>query len=224
VVQIASDPAAMEFSVKFCPEKSGKVQYHYTFGLHPNEAHELDINSGITYIHQHHSDKRFVAVGEVGLDYYYGPDHSDIQLKTFEMYLEAALQYKKPVIVHTRNAHEDTISLLKKYSDKIPVLIHCFTGNKTQVKDYLDLGAYISFSGIVTFKNAFDVRDAAQYCPVEKMVAETDAPFLAPVPNRGQVNQPAWVKHVADFLSELKGRDINRDLYENSLKIFKLHE
>ncbi|MDH4261412.1 MAG: TatD family hydrolase [Spirochaetia bacterium] len=222
VIQIASDPIAMEFSVKFCHEKSGKVQYFYTFGLHPNEVHELDINSGISYIKKYHEDSRFIGVGEVGLDFYYGLDHKDLQMSVFEMYLDIAQEYKKPVIIHTRNAHDETIQLIKQYSDKIPLLVHCFTGNVNQIKDYLDLGAYISFSGITTFKNAQDIKEAAIYCPVERILVETDAPFLAPVPNRGQVNRPGWVRYVADFLSEVRGVSIHNTLYENSIRFFNL--
>jgi TatD DNase family protein len=222
VIQIASDPSAMEFSVVFCHEKSGQVQYYYTFGLHPNEAHELDIDSGIAYMKNHSVDSRFVAVGEVGLDFYYGPDHREIQIKTFEMYLDAAARYKKPVVVHTRNAHEETLNLLKQYSGKVPFLIHCFTGNTTQLKDYLDQGAHISFSGIVTFKNALEIREAALYCPLDRMMVETDAPFLAPAPHRGEVNRPSWVMHVADFISDLRGAPVQTNLFENSLRFFNL--
>jgi TatD DNase family protein len=222
VVQIASDPKAMDFSIPFCHEKSGRVEFYYTLGLHPNEAHELDIEAGIQIIHKHSSDNRFIGVGEIGLDFFYGLEHRDIQVKTFDRYLEMALLYKKPVVVHTRNAHDETVGFLKRYCDKIPFLIHCFTGNTAQMKDYLDLGAYISFSGIVTFKNALEIREAALYCPLDRMVVETDAPFLTPVPNRGQVNRPSWVRYVAEFVSQLRSKDIHTNLFENSIGFFNL--
>lgn len=224
VVQIASDPPAIDFSVPFCHEKSGLIQYYYTIGLHPNEAHELDIHAGIERIKEHASDPRFVGVGEIGLDYYYGPEHRNIQVQAFEMYLEMALRYHKPVVVHTRNAHDDTLNFLRKYSGKISFLIHCFTGNTAQMRDYLDLGAYISFSGIVTFKNAQEICEAALYCPPDRILVETDAPFLAPVPNRGQVNRPSWVGHVADFISKRRGEDLQSRLWENSLRFYNLGE
>lgn len=224
VIQIAADPAVMENSIKLCHEKSAKVQYYYTLGLHPNEAHELNIQLGIDIINKYHQDSRFAGVGEIGLDFFHGEEHRVIQIETFEKFLDAAAQYRKPVVVHTRNAHEDSVHILRKYAEKIPVLIHCFTGNKSQIKDYLDLGAYISFSGIITFKNAQDIRDAALLCPLDRMVVETDAPFLAPIPNRGQVNRPSWVKYVAEYLSALHNQDLTLKLYKNSCRFFNLPE
>lgn len=222
VIQIASDSSAMQFSPSFCDEHSGKIQYYYSIGLHPNEAHELDTQSGISGILKAAEDKRFVAVGEVGLDYYYGPEHRMLQMQTFENYLEMAKEVRKPVIVHTRNAHEDTLMMMRKYSPDVTFLIHCFSGNKSQMTDYLDCGAFISFSGIVTFKNAVELREAALSCPKDRIVIETDSPYLAPVPHRGAVNQPGWVRLVGNFINELRNEDLNTNFFENSLKLFQL--
>ncbi|MDH4198954.1 MAG: TatD family hydrolase [Spirochaetia bacterium] len=222
VVQIASDADAMEFSPSFCEKQSGEIQYYYTIGLHPNEAHELDIQSGVYHIQKNVHDKRFVGIGEVGLDYYYGLEHRKLQMETFEIYLDTAQQLRKPVIVHTRNAHDDTLHMIRKYCADIDFLIHCFSGNASQMKDYLDCGAFISFSGIVTFKNADELRDAARYCPIDRIVVETDSPYLAPAPYRGKMNQPAWVRLTAQFINNLRGEDLNRYYFENSVRFFKL--
>lgn len=221
LIQIASDPSAFRFSPSFCREKSGKIKYFYSLGLHPNEAHELNPQTGLDCMEQHKDDPNFIGVGEVGLDYYYGLEHRSLQLETLETYLEAARKYKKPVIIHTRNAHEDTLSIMKKFKD-LSFLIHCFSGDRSQIKDFLDLGAFISFSGIVTFKNAEEIRQAALYCPVNQMMVETDAPYLAPTPYRGKLNRPGWVRVVAQLISELKKEEVSAALFDNTVRFFKL--
>jgi TatD DNase family protein len=219
VIQIASDPDSIKFSPDFCRLHSDGVQYYYTIGLHPNEAHELDVDFGIEAIHCNSQDERFVGVGEIGLDYYYGPEHRDLQIATFEKYLSAAKKFNKPVIIHTRNAHEDTVSLLKK-SGINKILIHCFTGNTNQMNEYLDLGAYISFSGIVTFKNAADVQQAARECPRDRILIETDSPYLAPAPYRGQVNLPGYVRHVGEFISNIRQENLTQNFLANANRFF----
>ena len=224
VIHIASDPQSMEFASKFCHENSEKIQYYYTIGIHPNEAHELDIYSGANYMENNHKDSRCIAIGEIGLDYYYGKEHRDIQIKVFEMYVEMALKYNKPVVVHTRNAHEDTLKIIKRYSGQISFLIHCFTGNASQMTDFLDAGGWISFSGIVTFKNAVDIKNAVLECPLDRIMIETDAPFLAPTPKRGQINRPSWVKYIADYIIELRPEASYAHFSENTKRFFKLQD
>ena len=207
-IQIAADPEAIDFAQKFVSQNHD-FEVHYTIGMHPGEAHEIDPMVGVTRAREASKDPRFVAIGEIGLDYFYGKETKQVQNEVFEQYIDLALELNKPICIHTRDAHEDTMMLLKKASDKVDILIHCFTGNKEQVKDYLNVGCFISFSGIVTFKNARELQEAALICDRERMLVETDAPFLTPVPYRGRANHPAMVRHTLNFLAEL--RDENAD-------------
>lgn len=150
-----------------------------------------------------------VAVGETGLDYHYEPDTAAAQRELFAAMLECAARCAKPVVVHSREADEDTLSLLRDYLAKTslasrPGVLHCFTGTQEFARRLLDLGFYISFSGIVTFRNAEDLRGVARYVPADRLLIETDSPYLAPVPLRGKRNEPANVVHVADALARIR--------------------
>ena len=143
------------------------------------------------------------AVGEIGLDYHYSPETRAAQLKLFGEQLEEARARKLPVVIHTREADEDTIALLKEIPSR--GIIHCYTGTPAYAKRFLDLGFYISISGIVTFKPADNVRASARVVPDDRILIETDSPFLAPVPLRGQPNEPAFIVHTCEFLAKLRG-------------------
>lgn len=149
---------------------------------------------------------KVVAIGETGLDYYYGIEHKECQLARFKNHLEAAKQTRKPVIVHTRDARADTIEYIKKYSDPdVAGVLHCFTEDLAMARQAIDENFYISFSGIVTFKNATELQNVAKALPLERILIETDSPYLAPVPFRGKSNEPKYVPHVAQFIADLKG-------------------
>ena len=144
------------------------------------------------------------AVGEIGLDYhYYGPETRTAQMRLFAAQLEEARRRDLPVVVHTREAAADTLALLKEIPSR--GIIHCFTGTPDEARAYLDLGFYVSVSGIVTFKAAENVRVSARYIPDDRILIETDAPFLAPVPMRGKPNEPGFVRHTCEFLANLRG-------------------
>ena len=145
----------------------------------------------------------FSAVGEIGLDYHYSPGSHKEQTDLFAAQLEEARRRNMPVVVHTREAAEDTISILREIPSR--GIIHCFTGEPSEAKAYLDLGFYVSISGIVTFKAADNVRRTALYVPDDRILIETDSPFLAPVPLRGKANEPAFVRHTCEFLAGLRG-------------------
>lgn len=147
-----------------------------------------------------------VAWGEIGLDYYYSPETRQRQMELFASQLEEAKRRDLPVIIHTREAFEDTLALLKEIPSR--GVIHCFTGTPEEAKAYLDLGFYISISGIVTFRAADNVRKSALVVPPERILIETDAPFLAPVPMRGKANEPAFIVHTCEFLAKLRGMDV----------------
>lgn len=146
-----------------------------------------------------------VAVGEIGLDYHYSPETREKQIQLFSAQLELARELDLPVIIHTREAWEDTLAVLKKIPSR--GIIHSFTGTPEEAKSYLDLGFFISFSGIVTFKKADNVREAVKAVPDDRILIETDSPYLAPVPMRGQANEPAFVRHTCEFLAKFRGMD-----------------
>ena len=144
------------------------------------------------------------AIGEIGLDYHYSPETRAAQMRLFAAQLETARARDLPVVIHTREAASDTVSLLKEIPSR--GIIHCFTGTPDEARAYLDLGFYVSISGIVTFKAADNVRLSARFVPDDRILIETDAPFLAPVPLRGQVNEPAFLRHTCAFLAALRGQ------------------
>ena len=146
-----------------------------------------------------------LSLGEIGLDYHYSPETREAQLKLFAEQLEEARTRDLPVVIHTREADDDTVALLREIPSR--GIIHCYTGTSEFAKRYLDLGFYISISGIVTFHAADNVRKAALVVPDDRILIETDSPFLAPVPMRGNANEPAFVKYTCEFLAKLRGTD-----------------
>ena len=146
-----------------------------------------------------------VAIGEIGLDYHYSPETREAQMKLFAEQLEEARAKGLPVVIHTREAAADTLALLREIPSR--GIIHCFTGGPEEAKAYLDLGFYVSMSGIVTFHAANNVRASALVIPDDRILIETDAPFLAPVPMRGNPNEPAFIRHTCEFLAKLRGTD-----------------
>ncbi len=147
-----------------------------------------------------------VAVGEIGLDYYYSAENKLEQQACFAAQIDIANQFNKPVIIHTRSAGEDTLRLLKEHhAERCGGVIHCFTENQWFADQALDLGFYISVSGIITFKNAEDIREVIRRVPLDRLLVETDSPYLAPVPYRGKQNQPAYVREVCEYVATLKG-------------------
>ena len=207
IVEIGADKPAMLWA-RTLAHSAKDFQVYYTIGHHPGEASTEDHTFGLEFIRENMSDPRFVAVGEIGLDYHYYADQAATQKKVFSAYLAAAHTARRGVAIHTRDAHDDTLSMLKTEAHGLKILIHCFTGNKKEMLDFISIGAYISFSGIVTFKNAAALQEAALACPLDRIMIETDAPFLAPVPYRGKINQPGYVKATLDFLAKLRGESV----------------
>ncbi|OCG28625.1 metal-dependent hydrolase [Gilliamella sp. wkB108] len=177
-------------------------QCSYSCGIHPLNLDDEDYNA--ERFETLAQEENVVALGETGLDYYYQQDNIELQQFIFREHIRLGRKLNKPVIVHTRNARQDTLTILKEEQVKSGVL-HCFTEDIETAKQLLDLGFYISFSGIITFKNAESLREVAKYVPLDRILVETDSPYLAPVPYRGKENQPAYVRQVAQYLSALKG-------------------
>ncbi len=155
------------------------------------------------------SDKNVIAIGETGLDYFYAPKTKELQIDSFKKHISVAKQLKKPLIIHTRGAQQDTLDILKEEgAEQVGGVLHCFTESWEMAEQAMALGFYISFSGIVTFKNASALRKIAALVPDDKFLIETDAPYLAPVPHRGKENQPAFVVEVAKHLASVRGQSV----------------
>ncbi len=182
-----------------------------TVGIHPHEAdRHPDIDTARLVERAAHP--RVVGIGESGLDYYYDHSDRDRQRASFRSHIAASRETGLPIIVHTRDAEDDTVEILRDEMGKgaYPGVIHCFTASGDFARKALDLGFYISISGIVTFKNARDLQDTAKWLPIERLLIETDAPFLSPVPHRGKPGEPAFVADTCRFLAKLRGEDVDQ--------------
>ncbi len=195
-----------------------------SFGIHPNtkDGHEPDLEE----IVEKASDAEIVAVGETGLDYHWNEGDLRWQHERFERHITAAKTVQKPLIIHTRSAAEDTMQKLESLdAGEAGGVMHCFAEDWAIAKRALDIGFYISFSGIVTFKSAKAVQEVASKAPLDRILVETDAPFLAPVPFRGKQNQPAYVRHTAEHVAELRGiplPDLAQATTDNYFELFSL--
>ncbi|PIE43072.1 MAG: hydrolase TatD [Gammaproteobacteria bacterium] len=172
-------------------------------GVHPST--DIDEEPTVDRLVELTRHAKVIAIGETGLDYHYGADQKAVQHSRFINHLEAAKITQKPVIVHTRDAREDTIALMQRYADtQLGGVMHCFTENQEMAEQALALGFYISFSGIITFKNAQELRDLVVNIPMDRMLIETDSPYLAPMPYRGKSNEPAYVVEVARQVAQIQ--------------------
>lgn len=209
-------PIVLELAEKFSPD------VFCTLGIHPHEGkvYSSDVEK---FLKENLPKDRVVAVGEIGLDYYYNNSPKEEQIEAFRKQMDLAAHFDMPVEIHTRDAEDDTIKILNDYKGKVKGIIHCFTGTQRLADVALDCGYNISYSGVVTFKNADDLRATCLKTPIDRMHVETDAPFLAPVPVRGMKNQPDNVLWVAKFVSDLKGvplLDFCKQMKENADKMF----
>lgn len=178
-------------------------------GVHPCEDIESLAQASVATLVKLADQPHVWAIGETGLDYYWSQDNTTAQQASLARHIHASQQLKKPLVVHTREAKHDTLDILTAEKAEHGI-IHCFTEDYATAKRALDLGFYISLSGIVTFKNAKDLQDVAKKVPLDRLLIETDSPYLAPVPKRGKSNQPAYVPYVAQFLADLRGVSLER--------------
>jgi TatD DNase family protein len=192
-------------------------------GLHPNEAPEQPLD--VDLLREGATHPKVVAIGETGLDYYRTSPDMLWQKKRFAQHIECAREFHKPLIIHTRNAKDDTLDIMKtEKADEVGGVMHCFTEDWETAKQALDLNFYISFSGIVTFKNATTLQEVAKKVPLDRLLIETDCPYLAPVPHRGKPNVPAYVSHVAQFIATLRDEpfaNIAQSTTENFFSLFR---
>jgi TatD DNase family protein len=188
--------------------------FYASVGVHPEEKDSIEPTL-TELLRLAGSSPKVIAIGETGLDYYWFKEaHTDLtqlqwQRNRFATHIQAAIACDKPLVVHTREASSDTIAMLKsEQAERCGGVIHCFTETWEVAKAALDLGFYISFSGIVTFKNADNLREVARKVPADRILIETDSPYLAPMPKRGKTNEPAFVSHVGEFVAQLRGVDV----------------
>jgi len=189
---------------------NSRDEIYCSVGVHPHEA-KLAVEEGGLYegLKQYTQFKKVVGLGETGLDYYYEHSPKAAQQEAFEAHISVAKETGLPLIIHTRDAEEDTIAMLRKEQGNITGVIHCFSGTQWLCDQALALGFYISISGIVTFKKAEEIRESVKTVPLDRLLLETDAPYLAPVPMRGKGNEPSFMIHTAKAVAELK--DISMD-------------
>jgi TatD DNase family protein len=225
---ICADPENLAAFPKFprgLKKPDPQFQLAYTIGLHPHEARyftpELE-----AHIRTHAAAAN--AVGETGLDFHYNLSDPEIQKRVFDFQIELACELKKPLVIHCRDARKEVLEMLDRASVKAhpnPGILHCYTEDLETAKKLLALNFTISFSGILAFKNAQDLREVAKMVPLDRILIETDSPYLAPPPHRGKLNEPAWVQRVFDTLSEIRSETpevIRENLWQNSLKIYGL--
>lgn len=219
--EVAADSHAAAFRL------AEQYEFIYTtLGVHPHEARLLDENlrAQLEELSRH---PKVIAWGEIGLDYHYDNSPRDVQREAFRKQLRMARERGVPVSIHTREAEADTLAILREeWTDSGPGgVIHCFTGTRAFAESAVDLGFYISFSGVVTFKKAEELRETARVLPVDRILIETDAPYLAPVPYRGRRNEPAYVVETARAIAELRGtaqETIGRVTSENFARLFAI--
>ncbi len=221
IVTVATEPKDFHGVLDLC---RGFSNVYGATGIHPHYAKETS-EQNIRDLRYLCENEYIIAIGETGLDYHYQFSKKDAQVELFGRHLDIASEIDKPVLIHSREAMDETVEILDQYEGKLKaVVFHCFSGTAEEAKMLLDRGYYISFTGVVTFKNAETARQAAKVVPVERMMLETDCPFMSPVPMRKQkINEPALMVHTAKFIAELKDMDVEEfcdAVTETSLKFF----
>ncbi len=201
MITVGCDAATTQSAIDIAARYDG---VYATAGLHPHEAVH-----GVDTIRHFFDDPNVIAVGEAGLDYFYEHSPRAEQRNAFAAQIHIAHERKLPLVVHARDAWDDTFEVFAAEGAPERTIFHCFTGGPEEARRCLDLGAFLSFSGIVTFKTATDLHEAAKMCPIDRMLAETDSPYLAPVPHRGTANQPQFVTHVVQALADLRGQPLD---------------
>ena len=204
--------------------KTDKMIYG-TYGIHPHET-ESNIVNKQTIIKAVKENNKIIGIGETGLDFFYNHSNRDKQISSFEAQIEASIELKRPIIIHSRSAEKETFDILNSYKDSnLKILMHCFTGSLEFSKKLLTLDAFFSASGIITFKNSTDLQNTFKTIPLEKLLIETDSPFLAPIPMRGKKNEPSFIKYTLEKLSAVKATTVesmSKMTTDNFNKLFNL--
>jgi TatD DNase family protein len=198
-----------------------------TVGVHPNDTPKIEAGT-FTNLERLLSHPKVKAMGEIGLDYHWGTP-KEIQTAAFIRQLELAAAVKMPIVIHTRDAWTDTLDFLKSHwaGNRLPCVMHCFTGTSAQAAECLDLGFYLSFGGVATFPKAAEIREAARITPTDRLLLETDCPYLAPVPFRGKRNEPAYVSYTAQVIARVRGvstEELARQTTANFKRLFSIED
>lgn len=221
----ASDVSSVTSAIELARKHPDRISA--TVGVHPHDAKHLD-DALCDAIRDAGRDPSVVAIGETGLDFHYDHSPHPAQEDAFRRQISIAKELKKPLVIHTRSAPKDTLRILREEQARdVGGIIHCFSEDAPFAAEALDLGFVSSFSGIVTFKKAVAVQEAVVKQPADALLVETDAPYLAPVPRRGKLNEPAYVAYTAERIAELRGEDpeaLARTSYENAIRIFGIQE
>lgn len=221
IITIAVEPNNFDAVFKLAQDHP---QVYFTQGIHPHDA-KLQTEEAFKKILERSSHEKFVAVGEIGLDYHYDNSPRDIQQEVFKRQLSIAIECNKPAVIHSRDADEDTIKILKKFAPQMnnKGVIHSFTAGFELAQVAIDLGFALGFNGIITFKNAHEVRSIVSLCPLDQILLETDAPFLSPVPKRGRENTPENLPYILEKIAEIKEIspiEVEEACLKNSLRVF----
>ena len=194
-----------------------------TIGIHPHETDNNEISVD-EIVKNFGESPKIIGIGETGLDFYYNNSDKEKQIKSFKKHIEASIKTNSPLIIHSRNAEDETFEILNQYHDKkLKILMHCFTGSKNFAERLLKLNAFFSASGIITFKNSLDLQETFKFLPLDKILIETDSPYLAPVPNRGKKNEPSFLSFTAQKLADIKNltkQEITKITTTNFNKLF----
>ena len=194
-----------------------------TIGIHPHETDNNEISVD-EIVKNFDENPKIIGIGETGLDFYYNNSDKEKQIKSFKKHIEASIKTNSPLIIHSRNAEDETFEILNQYHDKkLKILMHCFTGSKNFAERLLKLNAFFSASGIITFKNSLDLQETFKFLPLDKILIETDSPYLAPVPNRGKKNEPSFLSFTAQKLADIKEltkQEITKITTNNFNKLF----
>ena len=213
-----------EINVELAKKHEGYL--YATVGLHPHDANQLN-DETMAQMKEWAKLPQVKAWGEIGLDYYYDRSERDVQKAAFIAQLDAAMEMNLPVILHIRDAHGDALDILRARKGNLPRgVVHCYSGSWESAQEYMSLGFHISFTGSVTFKNAVKLAEVSDKIPLERLMIETDCPYMAPVPHRGKRNDPTLVKCVAQFLADRRGVDVEelaRITRENGMKLFNIN-
>lgn len=218
-------PAAYPSDIDIVAELVEKYENVYgLLGVHPSEVKDWD-DSLIDKIKEYSISPKIVGIGEIGLDYYWDKSFNDLQKEVFIKQVKLANELDLPISIHDREAHKDTFDILTEYNKNSKVVMHCFSGSVEFMQECVKKDWYIAIGGVVTFKKAIKLKEVAKEVPLKKILLETDAPYLTPVPYRGKTNQPAYVKYVAEEIAKLRGMsfdEINEITTENAKDVFKI--
>ncbi|HKL76030.1 MAG TPA: TatD family hydrolase [Halanaerobiales bacterium] len=222
IVNIGSSMTSSRNSVELSRRYN---EIYSVVGIHPHNADSFNLNIS-KKLKSLSENKKVVAIGEIGLDFHYDNSPREKQKQAFRAQLRLAKSLDLPVVIHTRDADEETLEILKEENaDKIGGIMHCFASDKKMAREILDLGFYIAFGGLITFKNLNNLREVVKEVPINKILVETDAPYLTPDPYRGKRNEPLYVKYVAEKISEIKGlskEEIAKKTTQNAKKVYNI--